>query len=96
MGYQLVRAEARNVFPLFFAGRLIKPTRVPYPCEECILEIEKWNFLVEKTKTIVFLVDLSFDFHAMEKSNEHQSKPDLKANMLYTFSSTTTSGPTLC
>ena len=54
MGYQLIRAKARNVFPLFFAGMLIKPTRIPCPCVECILEIEKWNFLVEKTKTFVF------------------------------------------
>ena len=38
-----------------------------------------------KTKTFVFLVDLSFDFYALEKSNEHQVKADPIANIMYTF-----------
>ena len=37
MGYQLICAKARNVFPLLSPGRLIKPS-MPYRCVKCIPE----------------------------------------------------------
>ena len=61
----------------------LKPTRIPYLSVECILE--KWNILVKKNKNICIFDYLSFDFHAMEKSNEHQVKADPIANIMYTF-----------
>ena len=60
MGHQLIRAKARNVFPLFFAGMLIKTHQNTIPMYGMYLgEVKLFG---QKNKNICIFDDLSFDF----------------------------------
>ena len=54
MGYQLICAEARNVFPLFFAGMLIKTHQNTIPI--CGMHLGEVELFGQKAKTFVFLM----------------------------------------